>query len=79
MLGYNFSIPDLAEVHRGSWDGVLVAKQVWWGKGHIQGEAWALRAGRKAGKQVLRWYHVGFSQVPRSVESTAARRSQTCK
>lgn len=54
-------------------------KQVWWGKGHIQGEAWGLRAGRKAGKRVLRWYHVGFSQAPRSVDSTAARRSQTCK
>lgn len=46
---------------------------MWWGKGHIQGEAWGLRAGRKAGKRVLRWYHVGFSQVPRSVDSTAAR------
>lgn len=25
-------------------------------KGHIQGEAWGLRAGRKARKGVLRWY-----------------------
>lgn len=50
-----------------------MAKQVWWGKGISEGEAWGLRAGRKAAKRVLRWYHVGFSQVPRSVDSTAAR------
>lgn len=24
-----------------------MAKQVWWGKGHIQGEAWGLRLGGK--------------------------------